>query len=217
MQEIITKVKFQLYRQSSTRNPKHIVLSDDLLEHIDIDLPTKILIHGWKSSSLSSTIEKIKNAYLSKGDFNILTVDWEELAENIFYQTVASQTKPVGQIVAEFIEELIFRGANINQIHLIGHSLGAHVCGYAGRFFKGKIRRITGLDPARPSFEILNFLGLNWLNKSDAKFVDVIHTSAGLEGFIRPIGHADFYPNGGEPPQPGCEKLSNLISTSEIY
>lgn len=214
MQEIISKVKFQLYRRSSQTKAKYIDFypSDDLLKHFDLNLDVKMLIHGWKSSSLSPTIEKIKNSYFAIRDLNILTVNWEELAENIFYLTVASQTKYVGQIVAEFINDLVDKGVNVNKIHLIGHSLGAHVSGYAGRFLNGKIRRITGLDAARPSFEILNILGLKGLGKSDAKFVDVIHTSAGFEGYKKAIGHADFYPNGGGPPQPGCEEISNLIS-----
>lgn len=42
------------------------------------------------------------------------------------------------------------------------------------------------------------------LTSSDAKFVDVIHTDGGIFGFPNPIGHADYYPNGGRPLQPGC-------------
>lgn len=41
------------------------------------------------------------------------------------------------------------------------------------------------------------------LDKSDALFVDVIHTSAKSLGIQNPIGHADFYPNHGSI-QPGC-------------
>jgi len=35
-------------------------------------------------------------------------------------------------------------------------------------------------------------------------FVDVIHTAGGFVGYSDSIGHADFFPNGGKSPQPGC-------------
>lgn len=41
---------------------------------------------------------------------------------------------------------------------MIGHSLGAHLCGYAGyhlqRDFDLKIARITAMDPAEPFFAV---------------------------------------------------------------
>lgn len=66
---------------------------------------------------------------------------------------------------------------------------------------------ILGLDPAQPYFE--NTDPLVRLDPSDALFVDVIHSDAsgalalGL-GLFQPIGHVDFYPNGGYE-QPGCD------------
>lgn len=52
------------------------------------------------------------------------------------------------------------------------------------------------------------------LDPSDAEFVDVIHTNGGgLLAFDEPLGHVDFYPNGGQK-QPGCEtpETSKTIS-----
>jgi Lipase len=52
------------------------------------------------------------------------------------------------------------------------------------------------------------------LDKSDADFVDVIHTCGGFLGFARPLGHVDFYPNGGSFVQPGC---ANVLSFGKDF
>ncbi|XP_069610488.1 pancreatic lipase-related protein 2-like isoform X2 [Ranitomeya imitator] len=113
--------------------------------------------------------------------------------------------------VSDMCQELKYPPSNV---HIIGHSLGAHAAGEAGRRLPG-IRRITGLDPARPWFE--NTPEDVRLDPSDADFVDVIHTDThkltGV-GIIKPIGHADFYPNGGRH-MTGCpSKLAILGNKS---
>ncbi|XP_064606656.1 pancreatic lipase-related protein 3-like [Liolophura sinensis] len=90
--------------------------------------------------------------------------------------------------------------------HLIGHSLGAHVAGYAGSQLNGALGRISGLDPAGPLFEDSHTKVR--LDSTDALFVDVIHTNGdkfieGGLGTMVEMGDADFYPNGGME-QPGC-------------
>lgn len=63
------------------------------------------------------------------------------------------------------------------------------------------------MDPAAPFFQGIE----THLTKEDAEFVDVIHTSVGQSislfrgrvGYKLPLGHVDFYPNGGGT-QPGC-------------
>ena len=60
---------------------------------------------------------------------------------------------------------------------------------------------MTGLDPAGPFFTLVS--SAYRLDASDARYVDVIHTNAGVAGTIRRGGHIDFYPNGGTT-QPGC-------------
>ena len=90
--------------------------------------------------------------------------------------------------------------------------MGAHLAGYVGtivqRDFHLKLGRITGLDPAEPHFS--KTPDIIRLDPSDAEFVDVIHTDAstfirGGLGIVQPVGHVDFYPNGGNN-QPGCNK-----------
>lgn len=126
----------------------------------------------------------------------------------------------VGEYVAAFIE---FLGAetqvSFDDIHILGHSLGAHVAGYIGNYVPKKIGRITGLDPAGPAFETPYLKDTEErLDAADANFVDVIHTCAGSLGFLRPIGHADFYPNGGTFRQPGCPVFSSrTMPNIEFY
>lgn len=62
---------------------------------------------------------------------------------------------------------------NPADVHMIGHSLGAHTAGYAGERITG-LGRITGLDPAEPYFQ--GMPPFVRLDPTDAKFVDVIHT-----------------------------------------
>ena len=74
----------------------------------------------------------------------------------------------------------------------------------------GKVGRISGLDPADPNFQGQSNAAK--LDKSDADFVDVIHSDANSfligdgMGTSDPSGHVDFWPNGGER-QPHCFHL----------
>lgn len=82
-------------------------------------------------------------------------------------------------------------GVNPDKIHLIGHSLGAHISGFAGKGYQSltygqKLPRITGLDPANPCFH--DTTSNNRLDETDARFVDVIHTNLGVFGLNVSIG-----------------------------
>lgn len=68
---------------------------------------------------------------------------------------------------------------------------------------------VLGLDPARPFFEVPETS--EKLDSTDANFVDVIHTCAGLLGVFNGVGHADYYPNDGIAPQPGCQGLQGYM------
>jgi len=68
---------------------------------------------------------------------------------DISYFPPAAHTEIVGKVTARLIEFLV-RDAKVSpsNIHLIGHSLGAHSMGWAGAFLnlpgQQKVSRITG-------------------------------------------------------------------------
>lgn len=167
--------------------------------------PTRIFVHGFYSDS--GLMESYAKAYLNAGDFNFIAVDWLAGAKTLNYPKARHRVREVGEALAVFIDHLVGIGMNLEHLILVGHSLGAHVCGFAGKSVKsGKIPIIVGLDPALPLFSLKN--KGHRLAYTDARYVQIIHTSGGFLGIKHAIGHADFYPNYGCK-QPGCSGLSS--------
>lgn len=164
---------------------------------------------------------------------SVMIVDWGTGSSPPYSQAVAN-IRLIGAITAHVVhmiyEEVGLK--DLDKVHMMGHSLGAHLSGYTGytlqKDFGLMLGRITGMDPAEPLFGDTD--PLVRLDPSDAKFVDIIHSDAlpfssgglffnildfrrtvkmnmhpltGL-GMRDPIGHVDFYPNGGFN-NPGCD------------
>ena len=121
-------------------------------------------------------------------------------------------------MIAIMIQNLCkLKNSSPSSFHIVGHSLGSHIAGYAGKFLKGAtLGHITGLDPAGPYFEGMPAEARLW--PTDAQFVEAIHTDAnklvptlGL-GMLETCAHVDIYPNGGRV-QPGCdhERVTSVV------
>ncbi|KZC09780.1 Pancreatic triacylglycerol lipase [Dufourea novaeangliae] len=173
---------------------------------------TKIITHGWKSSAMSAGLVDLKEAYLNYDDYNVIMIDWQPLAASTFYLGPMRNTEKVGKTAAEFIDFLVAEtGLKTENVHFLGHSLGAHVAGNTGSSVtSGHLGRITGLDPALPGFHLLT-TDKTRLDSTDALFVDVIHSCGGVLGYLQPIGSVDFYPNGGTAIQPGCCCVAEVV------
>ncbi|XP_063923579.1 uncharacterized protein LOC135137772 [Zophobas morio] len=186
-------------------------------------LPTKVLIHGFGSDCSHIWIYEMRSALMAVEELNIICVDWEKGAILPNYVKAAANTRLVGKQLAMLLKGLVDNnGLSLRTTHLVGFSLGAHVSGFAGAEL-GNLSRITGLDPAGPLFESQDPRAR--LDQSDAAFVDVIHSNGenlilGGLGSYQPMGHVDFYPNGGRM-QKGCSNLfvgavSDIIWSSAV-
>lgn len=82
-------------------------------------------------------------AYLQSGDYNVIGVDWSTLCENEYLSSIRG-ARTAGEIVSKFIRWLNKMGTSLRNVHIVGHSLGAHVSGIAGNKLKGTVGRITG-------------------------------------------------------------------------
>ncbi|CAG9830865.1 unnamed protein product [Diabrotica balteata] len=173
--------------------------------HFDI-YPTKFLIHGYGQNGQSYWVLTARNAYLNKIEpHNVVIVDWAKGATN--YETAAANTKKLGELIGQYI---IDNEIELEDLQLIGFGVGAHAAGQAGKYVANVtgqyVGRVTGLDVASPKFELDSVPPESKFQKTDAIFVDAIHTNVQKWGYKVPIGHVDWYVNGGDV-QPGCPTL----------
>jgi pimeloyl-ACP methyl ester carboxylesterase len=110
----------------------------------------RFLIHGWGGSASTST-ENIFNTrdFLEFGDFNVIVVDWS-VGAGANYVTSRNRVGSAGAVVARLIDFFHENNyADHSNVNIVGHSLGSHVAGHAGKNVQGgKINAIFGTDPA---------------------------------------------------------------------
>ncbi|KAM3607217.1 uncharacterized protein V6R79_003578 [Siganus canaliculatus] len=169
----------------------------------NVSHPTKVIVHGYRAmGSKPSWVKDLAQSLLTAQDVNVLVVDWIYSA-SFAYNLVVDNYKEVAVQISVLISQLQKHGCKLQDFHFIGVSLGAHVAGFVGTLFEGKIGRITGLDPAGPMFKGADIF--DRLDPSDAQFVDAIHTDSDYFGISIPVGHVDFFLNGGKD-QIGCAR-----------
>lgn len=187
------------------------------------NLTTHVLYHGFNDEGLSGWIKNGKTEILKRCDCNVISVDWKLLVLFPWYFTAVRNLYKTANHTASLLDWMAAEvGLMPKQLHITGHSLGAHTSGLTAKYIKtGIVSRITGLDPAGPLFYTVS--KDQRLDKSDALFVDVLHTNAGsiVEGccgMLKPLGHVDFYPNGGEH-QEGCviKRRFDLLNTAAVF
>ncbi|KYO22671.1 lipase member I isoform X2 [Alligator mississippiensis] len=208
------KVQLLLYTRQNQN------CSENLSEHnvtasssLNTTKKTVFVIHGYRpTGSPPVWLNDIKELLLALEDFNLIIVDWNRGATTVIYPTAAHNTKKVACILKKRIDQMLADGASLDSIYMIGVSLGAHIAGFVGQMYNGKLGRITGLDPAGPLFT--GKPPDERLDHTDAQFVDVIHTDIDAFGFRKPLGNIDFYPNGGAD-QPGCPQT--IFSGSKYF
>ncbi|KAJ1528982.1 hypothetical protein ONE63_007349 [Megalurothrips usitatus] len=168
---------------------------------------TVFCVHGYKGDAkTNSGCYNISQAFLNRSPCNVITVDWSQLDDGSYIDNVLVKIQQVSDRMAEMVNSVLSIGARSSCIHLVGHSLGAHISAFTCRKAKEPCGWLTGLDPAGPMFFCAN--ANCRFNASDCVFNEAIHTSKTF-GTFQAVAQCDLLVNRGvQPftlsPQPGC-------------
>ncbi|XP_011883462.1 PREDICTED: phospholipase A1-like [Vollenhovia emeryi] len=186
-----------------------IIESCDLFDPLN---PVIFVTHGFiASADTFNTSIFVKP--LIENNYTIFVLDWSQascyndpaIINLLKYPFAEENTRKVGELLASFIKSLMkVCKVKLNDITLVGHSLGAHISGFAAKNLNntgyGKPPLLIGIDPAKPLFQHKP-CEYRFCN-SDAKRVEALHTS-GL-GMYKSVGHLDLWFNNGLD-QPTCD------------
>ncbi|KAI5635295.1 lipase domain-containing protein [Phthorimaea operculella] len=177
-----------------------------------------IFVHGFTGAPTKDAFGNIRKALFSQGHANVIALDGSAYIGWLYLRST-TYVRFMGQKLGEVLADMVqINGVDPRKIHVIGHSLGAHISGFCGKTFQkltnATIGRISGLDPAGPCYTAVGE-DLR-LKKTDASYVDVIHTDGGVFGLSDAVGHSDYYPNSGAE-QPDCLLQTCSHSRAWLY
>ncbi|KAJ2943599.1 hypothetical protein O0L34_g16708 [Tuta absoluta] len=163
---------------------------------------TFLYVGGWLDSPGFPWGIVLAKHYTDLG-YNVLMLDTNTFT-TFDYPKAARYMRPVGRHVAEMLANLTKLGLNPKKLEVLGLSLGGQTISFIAKNYRMmtgmNISRLTALDPSGPCFR--NLGPEDRLDQSDADFVDVVDTNIDGYGMAAPVGHVNFYVNGGEY-QPG--------------
>lgn len=109
--------------------------------------------------------------WASFSNSNVCAVDWSRLANYAYSICVKRHVQMVANALIRFIAFLMRIGMNIRAVTIAGHSLGAQIASFVGKFFDGIIAAIYGI------FSSMIFL----LSSCDRYVYNIRHTAFYLQ------------------------------------
>ncbi|CAG9857208.1 unnamed protein product [Phyllotreta striolata] len=202
-----SSIKFYFYNQNDTNSTTPIDISDpDEVSTTGFSntKDTFFCIHGFNEKSFDphNSCQKIKKTVLASHDINFIMIDWSGLNGSLLYTHLVDNALKIARIIAGKILDMVDTSElNLNRSQIVGASLGGQLAGAVGTALDGSFYQVIGLDPAGVLF--FSFDMKYRLSQESGQFVQVIHTNGGYIGYYDPLGHADYYANGGQK-QPRC-------------
>uniref|UniRef100_A0A452QZK9 Lipase H n=1 Tax=Ursus americanus TaxID=9643 RepID=A0A452QZK9_URSAM len=127
------------------------VVNSTFLGNLNVTKKTTFVVHGFRpTGSPPVWMEDLVQGLLDVEDMNVIVVDWNRGATTVIYNHASSKTRKVAVVLKEFIDQMLVQGASLDDIYMIGVSLGAHIAGFVGKMYNGQLGRITALGYKEP-------------------------------------------------------------------
>ncbi|XP_061708603.1 pancreatic triacylglycerol lipase-like [Cydia pomonella] len=187
-------VEFHLYTRAnpSVSQPVTPSLNSFLTTNFLPSRRTFLTIHSNGEGVAGNFNAFVVGGLLTAADVNVIAVDWSRAS---FLYTLGLANAPqAGAMIAEIINVLIVNfGYSADMVTIVGVGLGGHLAGITARAISGNVAHIVAIDPSFHGWTHHPDI----LKADDAGVVEVLHATAGIQGYDYPLGTIDFYPNGG--------------------
>lgn len=165
--------------------------------------PVLVMVHGYLSSTFSF---RTLIPYL-KDDFTIYALDLPGFGKSEKSTKFIYSLDNYAKLVLAFLDEM-----NLNNVVMVGHSMGGQICLYAAKDEPGKIAKIVGLSAAgymgklrlwirwASYLPFMSFYLKHYFEKKNVMeiFLEVVHNRAivnkeMINGYLAPLRKIDFY------------------------
>lgn len=108
--------------------------------------PFVVLIHGYTGHKDYSPSTHIRPALFQNDDYNVISIDYNPLAQEPCYVQAVHNLPVVAKCTAQLLDYMMENQLfTLDDLHIIGFSLGAQTAGMISNFVRtGKLRRIVG-------------------------------------------------------------------------
>jgi pimeloyl-ACP methyl ester carboxylesterase len=143
-------VSFYHYTRETQDNPTKIDLNNResaLSVNYVKNKPLIVIIHGYTCHKDETPNTHLRPAFFKRDNFNIISVDYKEIAKYPCYYSAAYSIATVANCTAQMIDFMVDENIfSMSDIHVIGFSLGAQTAGMVANYIKDgrKLKRITG-------------------------------------------------------------------------
>lgn len=152
----LNDIQYLLFTRRNPTTPQRLTMNMDSVRNSNyvVGNGVRFIIHGWQGSASTAMNTFITRDLLVRADHNVIVVDWSAGGDTTIYNNARQRVGAAGGGISRFIDSMHAAVlVSFENINIIGHNLGGHVAGFAGKqVTRGRINAIFANDPSLDGF-----------------------------------------------------------------